>query len=78
MFENFGTAIVQAVGFFGVFAFFVYQLLSESEKTIKKQLKSPKIKMNEIKMSTQKTKIKGLFARKIEPVKKEVKLKKKA
>ena len=29
MFENFGTAIVQAVGFFGVFGFFVYRLLSE-------------------------------------------------
>ena len=29
MFENFGTAIVQAVGFFGVFIFFVYRLLSE-------------------------------------------------
>ena len=29
MFENFGTAIVQAVGFLGVFGFFVYRLLSE-------------------------------------------------
>ncbi len=29
MFENFGTAIVQAIGFLGVFAFFVYRLLSE-------------------------------------------------
>ena len=29
MFENFGTAIVQAIGFFGVFGFFVYRLLSE-------------------------------------------------
>ena len=31
MFENFGTAIVQAVGFFGVFGFFVYQLISEKK-----------------------------------------------
>tara|TARA_Y100000589_G_C26934281_1_gene539649 strand:+ start:404 stop:661 length:258 start_codon:yes stop_codon:yes gene_type:complete len=29
MFENFGTAIVQAIGFFGVFGFFIYRLLSE-------------------------------------------------
>ena len=29
MFENFATAIVQAVGFFGVFGFFIYRLLSE-------------------------------------------------
>ena len=31
MFENFGTALVQAVGFFGVFGFFVYQLISEKK-----------------------------------------------
>tara|TARA_Y100000589_G_scaffold326336_1_gene365917 strand:- start:421 stop:672 length:252 start_codon:yes stop_codon:yes gene_type:complete len=31
MFENFGTAIVQAIGFFGVFGFFVYRLLSEKD-----------------------------------------------
>ncbi len=31
MFENFGTAIVQALGFFGVFAFFIYRLLSEKD-----------------------------------------------
>ena len=37
MFENFGTAIVQAVGFFGVFGFFVYRLLSE--KTSSNSLK---------------------------------------
>tara|TARA_Y100001978_G_scaffold74798_1_gene67057 strand:- start:647 stop:898 length:252 start_codon:yes stop_codon:yes gene_type:complete len=29
MFENIGTAIVQAVGFLGVFGYFVYRLLSE-------------------------------------------------
>ena len=33
MFENFGTAIVQALGFFGVFGFFVYRLLSEKVST---------------------------------------------
>tara|TARA_Y100001978_G_C23702183_1_gene441859 strand:- start:1693 stop:1941 length:249 start_codon:yes stop_codon:yes gene_type:complete len=31
MFENFGTALVQAIGFFGVFIFFVYQLISEKK-----------------------------------------------
>jgi len=50
MFENFGTAIVQAVGFFGVFGFFVYRLISEkvssespkenSKKSIPKPVKS--------------------------------------
>ena len=33
MFENLGTAIVQAVGFLGVFGFFVYRLLSEKGST---------------------------------------------
>ena len=47
MFENFGTAIVQAVGFFGVFGFFVYRLLSEKvssdfpEKNFKKNSTKP-------------------------------------
>lgn len=56
MFENIGTAIVQALGFFGVFAFFVYQLLSD---------KAPITQKNEV----QKTKIDpkpkktGLFGR---------------
>ena len=32
MFENFSTAIIQLVGFFGVFGFFVYQLLIDKKK----------------------------------------------
>jgi len=61
MFENFGTAIVQAVGFFGVFGFFVYRLLSEKVST------SP-VKKNTISNSTKSIKTvnsekKRLFAR---------------
>ena len=62
MFENFGTAIVQAIGFFGVFGFFVYRLLSEkvssdSSKEISKRNSSKPIKS----ISSEK---KGLFGRK--------------
>ena len=62
MFENFGTAIVQAVGFFGVFGFFVYRLLSEkvssnSPKEISKNNSSNTVK----RISYEK---KGLFGRK--------------
>ena len=32
MFENFSTALIQLVGFFGVFGFFVYQLLTDKKK----------------------------------------------
>ena len=46
MFDNIGTALVQAVGFFGVFGFFVYQLLSDGKKPIQTQLKSPIKKVN--------------------------------
>ena len=61
MFENFGTAIVQAVGFLGVFGFFVYRLLSE-------KVSSSPPKKSTISNSTKSIKIvnsekKGLFGR---------------
>ena len=68
MFENLSTAIVQAIGFFGVFAFFVYQLLSNGEKPIKTQLKSPRKKVNETKDFKINTKKKGIFGRKEESI----------
>tara|TARA_Y100000589_G_scaffold71617_1_gene64107 strand:- start:609 stop:851 length:243 start_codon:yes stop_codon:yes gene_type:complete len=59
MFENFGTAIVQAVGFFGVFAYFVYRLLSE-------KVSSNSLKENTQNKSTKQVvkEKKGLFGRK--------------
>jgi len=62
MFENFGTAIVQAVGFFGVFGFFIYRLLSEKvssdfpKKNSKKNYSKP--------IESVKSEKKGLFGRK--------------
>ena len=77
MFDNLGTALVQAVGFIGVFGFFVYQLLSDGKKPMKNQLKSTTKKVKEIKEINVKPMKKGLFGRKIEPIKEEVKQKKK-
>ena len=77
MFENIGTALVQAVGFFGVFGFFVYQLLSDGKKPIKTQLKTPKKKVNKSKNLVDKTEKKGLFGRKKVPISVDVKPKKK-
>ena len=77
MFDNLGTAIVQAIGFFGVFGFFVYQLLSDEKKTIKTKLKSTMKKVSESKDLKDKTKKKGLFGRKKEPIKQELKPKNK-
>ena len=77
MFENIGTALVQAVGFFGVFGFFVYQLLSEGKKPIQTRSKSSIKKVNKSKDLVNKTEKKGLFGRKKEPIKVDVKPKKK-
>ena len=62
MFENFGTAIVQAIGFFGVFGFFVYRLLSEkiSSNSIKVDTKNNSLKSVKL-VNNEK---KGLFGRK--------------
>ena len=77
MFENIGTALVQAVGFFGVFGFFVYQLLSDGKKTIQTELKSPTKKVNKTMNLEDKTEKKGLFGRKKDPIEVDVKPKKK-
>ena len=62
MFENFGTAIVQAVGFFGVFGFFVYRLLSE--KVSSDSLKENPKKNTSKPVRTVSSEKKGLFGRK--------------
>ncbi len=77
MFDNLDTALVQAVGFFGVFGFFVYQLLSDGKKTINTQLNSSRKKENKLNDMNDKPMKKGLFGRKIEPIKEEVKPNKK-
>ena len=77
MFDNIGTALVQAVGFFGVFGFFVYQLLSDGKKTIKTQLKSPIKQVNKSMDLVDKKEKKGLFGRKKEPIKVDSKPKRK-
>ena len=62
MFENFGTAIVQAVGFFGVFGFFVYRLLSE--KSFSDSLKENSKKNTSKAVKSVNSEKKGLFGRK--------------
>ena len=48
MFENFSTALIQLVGFIGVFGFFIYQLLTDkkngnsSNLPVKPKVVSPK------------------------------------
>ena len=75
MFDNIGTALVQAVGFFGVFGYFVYQLLSDGKKPIQNQSKST-VKKVQKKDLKDKPKKQGLFGRKKELITEDVKPKK--
>ena len=58
MFENFSTALIQLVGFFGVFGFFVYQLLIDKKKgKPSKSIVKPKV------INTKKENKGGFFGR---------------
>ena len=78
MFDNLGTALVQALGFFAVFGFFVYQTLfadSKPQKNLK--LNPKKTKISDTKESIKKEPKKGLFKRKPKPVEENLTVQKK-
>ena len=64
MFDNLGTALVQAFGFFAVFGFFVYQTLFADNKPDNSQKNKVKAKAPKINNTTKKESKKGLFNRK--------------
>ena len=68
MFDNLGTALVQALGFFAVFGFFVYQTLFADRKPKNSKSNSKKTKISDTKESIKKEPKKGLFNRKSKPV----------
>ena len=68
MFDNLGTALVQALGFFAVFGFFVYQTLFADSKPKNSKLIPKKTKFSETKESIKKEPKKGLFKRKSKSV----------
>ena len=70
MFDNLGTALVQALGFFAVFGFFVYQTLFADSKPKNSKLNPKKTKISETKESINKEPKKGLFNRKSKPLEK--------
>ena len=91
MFDNLGTALVQALGFFAVFGFFVYQTLFADNKPKKSKINLIKTKISDTtepkrSLFNRKSKPvednlpnqkKGFFGRKKEVVKEEIKPKKK-
>jgi len=68
MFDNLGTALVQAFGFFAVFGFFVYQTLFADSKPKNSELNPKKTKISKTKEFIKKEPKKGLFNRKSKPV----------
>ena len=68
MFENLGTALVQALGFFAVFGYFVYQTLFADSKPKNSKLNPKKTKISDTKESIKNDPKKGLFKRKSKPV----------
>ena len=68
MFDNLGTALVQALGFFAVFGFFIYQTLFADSKPKNPKLNPKKTNISKTKESIKKEPKKGLFNRKPKPV----------
>ena len=81
MFNNLGTALVQALGFFAIFGFFVYQTLFADSKPKISKLNPKKTKISETKESIKKETKKeikiGLFNRKSKPVEENLPVQKK-
>ena len=77
MFDNLGTALVQALGFFSVFVFFVYQTLFADSKTKNSKLNPLKTKISKTKEPIKKESKKGLFNRKSKPVEENLTVQKK-
>ena len=63
MFDNLVTALVQALGFFAVFGFFVYQTLFADNKPKNSKLNPKKTTISNTKKSIKKDTKKGLFNR---------------
>ena len=77
MFDNLGTALVQALGFFAVFGFFVYQTLFADSKPKNSKSNPKKTNISDKKESIKKEPKKGLFSRKSNPVEENLTIQKK-
>ena len=68
MFDNLGTALVQALGFLALFGFFVYQTLFADRKSKNSKSNPKKTKISKTKEFIKKEPKKGLFNRKSKAV----------
>ena len=77
MFDNLDTALIQALGFFTIFVFFVYQTLFADKESKNPKINPTKTKISDTNKSIKKESKKGLFKRKSKPVEEELPVKKK-
>ena len=77
MFDNFGTALIQALGFFAIFGFFVYQTLFSDNKPKNAKLNPKKTNISDTTKSIKNEPKKGLFNRKSKPVEENLPVQKK-
>ena len=77
MFDNLGTSLIQALGFFSVFVFFVYQTLFLDKKTKISEVNSKKIKISDTKELNKKEPKNLLFNRKSKLVEENLSVQKK-
>ena len=77
MFDNLGTALVQALGFFTVFGYFVYQTLFTGKKNKNSKINPKKTKISNPKKTIKKEPKEGLFNRKSKPVEENLPVQKK-
>ena len=77
MFDNLGTALVQALGFFAIFSFFVYQTLFADKKTKNLNINTKKSNISQAKKSIKEKPKKSLFNKKSESVEENLPVKKK-
>ncbi len=77
MFDNLGTAIVQALGFFAIFGFFVYQTLFADKKPKNSKINPQKTKISDTKKSIKKEPKNFFFSRKSKLVEENIPFQKK-
>ena len=77
MFDNLGTALIQALGFFAIFGFFVYQTLFADKKTKNQKINTKKTKISDTKELIKKEPKKALFNRKSNTVEENLPVQKK-
>ena len=76
MFDNLGTVLVQALGFFAIFGFFVFQTLFADKKSKNSKLNPKQSKFSDTKKSIKKEP-KGLFNKKSKPAEENLPVQKK-